>query len=79
MDRVETDLLRVIRARLRVTPELSSKITELNLDSIKTAEFLRELEDEFDITFDQDVFEVETVTDLAAYVRQRLARHSEKA
>ena len=67
MDRVETELVKVIHARLHATPELSSRITDLNLDSIKTADFLRELEDEFD----------ETVADLAAYIRARRAESSE--
>jgi acyl carrier protein len=79
MDRVETELLTAIRARLRITPKLSSKLTELNLDSLKTVEFLRELEDKFDVAFDQDVFELETVADLAAYIRARRTESSEKA
>jgi len=78
MDRVETELVRVIHTRLRTAPELSSRITELNLDSIKTADFLRALEDEFDVTFDQDVFEVETIADLAACIRALRAKHSEQ-
>lgn len=76
MDPVETELLRLMEARLRVTPELNSTLTELNLDSIKTADFLRELEFEFDVQFDQDVFELETVADLAAYIRGRLTETS---
>jgi len=76
MDRVETELLRLMEARLHVTPELSSSLNELNLDSIKTADFLRELEFEFDVQFDQDVFELETVSDLAAYIRERLTETS---
>ncbi len=76
MDRVETELVRFIEARLRVTPAMSSKLTELNLDSIKTADFLRELEFKFDVRFDQDVFELETVGDLAAYIREQLTETS---
>ena len=76
MDRVETKLLRLMDSRLRVTPELSSNLTDLNLDSIKTADFLRELEFEFEVQFDQDVFELETVGDLAAYIRERLTETS---
>ena len=76
MDRVETELVKLMEARLRVTPTLSSELTELNLDSIKTADFLRELEFEFDVTFDQDVFELDTVGDLAAYIRERVAETS---
>ncbi len=78
MDRVEAELLRVIHARYRITPDLSSRIADLNLDSIKTADFLRQLEDEFDVTFDQDVFEVETIADLATDIRGRLAESSEQ-
>lgn len=79
MDRVEAELLRVIHARYRITPDLSSNIADLNLDSIKIADFLRELEDEFDVAFDQDVFEVETIADLATDIRGRLAESSEQA
>jgi acyl carrier protein len=78
MDRVEAELLRVIHARYRITPDLSSKIADLNLDSIKIANFLRELEDEFDVAFDQDVFEVETIADLATDIRGRLAEFPEQ-
>ncbi len=78
MDRVETELLRLMETRLRVTPELNSTLTDLNLDSIKTADFLRELEFEFDVQFDQDVFELETVADLAVYIRARLTETSSR-
>ncbi|MDH3316723.1 MAG: acyl carrier protein [Gammaproteobacteria bacterium] len=77
MDSIETELIMVIEARLRVNTTVSSKISELNLDSIKTADFLSELEDEFDVRFDQDVFEVETIADLAAYIRERLRETSQ--
>ncbi len=76
MDRVETKLLKLMEARLGVAPDLSSNLTELNLDSIKTADFIRELEFDFDVQFDQDVFELETVGDLAAYIRERLTETS---
>ncbi len=78
MDRVETELLRLMETRLRVTPDLNSTLTDLNLDSIKTADFLRELEFEFDVQFDQDVFELETVADLAVYIRARLTETSSR-
>lgn len=79
MDRVETELVNFIKARLHVTPAMSSKLTELNLDSIKTADFLRELEFEFDVRFDQDVFELDTVGDLATYIRDRLTEPSRQS
>ncbi len=76
MDRVETELVKLMETRLHVTPAMTSKLTELNLDSIKTADFLRELEFKFDVQFDQEVFELETVADLAAYIRERLTETS---
>jgi acyl carrier protein len=76
MDRVETGLLRFIKARLWVTPAMSTKLTDLNLDSIKTADFFRELEVEFDVRFDRDVFGPDTVADPAAYVRERVTETS---
>lgn len=77
MDSVDTELIKAIETRLHVTATESSKISELNLDSIKTADFLSELEYEFDVRFDQDVFDVETVADLAAYIRERLPEPSQ--
>lgn len=77
MESIETELVKVIKSRLHVTAAISSKISELNLDSIKTADFLSELESEFDVRFDQDVFEVETIADLAEYIRDRLPETSE--
>lgn len=76
MDKTERKLLSVIESRLGVTPKLSAGISELDLDSIKIADFVRELEDEFGVRFDQDVFEVETIAELAAYIRVRLAESS---
>lgn len=78
MDRVETELIRLMGSRLRITPDLSSKLTELNLDSLKTADFLRELEYQFDVRFDQDVFELDTVGELVAYIRERLTEPSQQ-
>ncbi len=77
MESIETELVKVIKSRLHVNAAISSKISELNLDSIKTADFLSELESEFDVRFDQDVFEVETIADLAEYIRDRLPETSE--
>lgn len=78
MDRVETELIRLMESRLRITPDLSSKLTELNLNSLETADFLRELEYQFDVRFDQDVFELDTVGELAAYLRERLTEPSQQ-
>ncbi len=78
MDRTETRLVEVLNARLGVTPKLSSRISELNLDSLRIFELISELEYEFEARFDQDVLELETIADLAAYIRERQPETSQR-
>jgi len=71
VDEVETRLLEAIHAQLRASPALSDELASLGVDSIKMADFIMTIEEQFDIRVDQDIWDVETVGELAAYIRTR--------
>ena len=71
MDEVETRLLKAINARLGASPALPDELTSLGVDSVKMADFIIAIEERFDIRVDQDIWDVETVAELAAYIRTR--------
>jgi len=71
MDDVETRLLKGIDARLGASPALSDELASLGVDSVKMADFIMTIEEQFDIRVDQDIWDVETVGELAAYIRTR--------
>jgi acyl carrier protein len=71
MDDVEKQLLEAINARLRASPALSDELASLGVDSVKMADFIMTIEEQFDIRVDQDIWDVATVGELAAYIRTR--------
>ncbi len=71
MDEVETRLLEAINARLGASPALPDALTSLGVDSVKMADFIITIEEQFDIRVDQDIWDVNTVGELAAYIRTR--------
>jgi acyl carrier protein len=70
-DDVEAQLLKAISARLGASPALPDELASLGVDSVKMADFIMTIEEQFDIRVDQDIWDVETVGELAAYIRTR--------
>ncbi len=70
-DDVEAQLLKAISARLGASPALPDELASLGVDSVKMADFIMTIEAQFDIRVDQDIWDVETVGELAAYIRTR--------
>lgn len=69
-DAVEQRLLALIQERLGVTVEASDRLTSLGVDSLALMDFVADLEKEFGFRGDQDLFDLETVAELAAYIRE---------
>lgn len=69
-DRRETEahLIALFSERCGVSLTASADLSEIGIDSVAMAELLTELEDEFDVRVDQDIFEVDTISALAAYI-----------
>ncbi|MDX1514277.1 MAG: acyl carrier protein [Gammaproteobacteria bacterium] len=67
---IQTHLLELVRARVGVALTAQDDLARIGLDSLAMADLVRELEDEFGVRFDQDVFEVTTISDLAVYIER---------
>ena len=71
---IEQRLLETVRDRLRVEASLDDDLGRLGVDSVRLAGFVADLEDAFEFRADQDIFEVETLRGLAAYIEQQGGR-----
>jgi acyl carrier protein len=69
---VEGRLIETIHARLGSSPEITDPLSSLGVDSLRLAGFVSDLEEVFGIRADQDIFDVETVQELADYIRDRM-------
>jgi len=67
---VEQRLLALIQERLGVAIKASDRLTSLGVDSLALMDFVADLEKEFGFRGDQDLFDLETVAELAAYIRE---------
>lgn len=77
MDPTATELARLLQKRFRVTPEESTDLSTLGIDSLSMADFIGEIEEHFQIEVDQDIFEVATFGELSEYVQARLPESGE--
>ena len=64
-------LVAAVREHLRVAAELDSRLDSLGVDSVRLAGFVTDLEKTFDFRADQDIFDVETLAELADYIGER--------
>ncbi len=70
-DDVEGRLLASVHRRLGVEAAIGDRLDSLGVDSLRLADFVSDLEREFRIRADQDIFDVETLQELAHYIRAR--------
>jgi len=68
-DALERQLLELVGRRLGVEATPDTPLTGLGVDSLRLADFVVDLERHFDLDADQELFEVETLGELAAYIR----------
>lgn len=71
MDSIESKLIGKLGEKFGNEPELGDGLTFIGVDSVGMAEFTVEIENEFGITVSDEIFNVETVQELADYIRER--------
>ena len=71
MDDLEAKLVEAVADRTGSAPGLDDDLNRLGLDSVDMANFVREIEDRFHIRVDEEIFDVQTLEELARYIRER--------
>lgn len=71
MESIEQKIIDQIGQKFGQTPRLDDGLAYIGVDSVGMAELTFEIESEFGITVTDDIFHVETVQELADYVRDR--------
>ena len=69
-DEVKQRLMVLIQERLGVAVNASDQLTSLGVDSLALMDFVADLEKEFGFRADQDLFDLDTVAELADYIRE---------
>ena len=72
MESIEDKLLASLAEKFGARPELSDELAFIGVDSVGMAELTVEIEKDFGIRVQDDIVNVDTVQDLANYVRERL-------
>lgn len=70
MESIEEKLLSQLSAKFGGTPQLSDSLAIVGVDSVGMAELTVEIERDFAIRVDDQILNVDTVQELADYVRQ---------
>jgi acyl carrier protein len=73
VEQIETVLLQQLGEKFGGQPKLSDSLVLVGVDSVGMAELTFDIEKRFGIRVDDAVLEVDTVQDLADYIRQRQA------
>ena len=71
VDTIESVLLEKLAALFGGQPKLDDSLRLLGVDSVGMAELTFDIEKQFGIQVDDSVLDVDTVEELAAYIRQR--------
>ena len=71
VDKIETELLQKIANMFGGQPRLADSLMMVGVDSVGMAELTFDIEKHFGIRVDDTVLDVDTVQDLANYIRQR--------
>ncbi len=71
MDSIESKLVAQLARKFGQQPDLDDRLSYIGVDSVGMAELTVEIEREFGIKVAEDIFGVDTVRELAAYIRQR--------
>jgi acyl carrier protein len=73
VESIEDKLLASLTEKFGGTPELSDGLAFIGVDSVGMAELTVEIEKDFGIRVKDDIVGVDTVQELADYIRERLA------
>ena len=71
MDPIESEIIRVLKEEIGGDPQPTDALMDLGIDSLRMVDLASDLAARFGIEIDQDMFEVETIHDLAHYVRKK--------
>lgn len=71
MDTIENELVRQLREKFGGNPKLNDSLMLIGVDSVGMAELTLEIEKQFNVRVDDSILDVETVQELADYIRQR--------
>ena len=71
MDDIESKLTQAIASRYHREVDADTPLSSLGVDSMQMADLVGDIETRFGIAVDQDIFDAETVRQLAAYIRER--------
>lgn len=73
MDTIESVLLGQLAEKFGGQPQLSDSLILVGVDSVGMAELTFDIEKRFNILVDDGVLDVDTVQDLANYIREKQA------
>ncbi len=76
MESIEEKLLASLTNKFGGRPELSDGLAFIGVDSVGMAELTVEIEKDFGIRVKDDIVGVDTVQELADYIREQLEDHS---
>lgn len=71
MDTIEQALLENLREKFGGQPQLTDSLMLVGVDSVGMAELTFEIEKRFGIRIDDGVLEIDTVQELADYIRRK--------
>jgi acyl carrier protein len=73
VDTIESELVRQLSEKFGGHPKLDDSLLLIGVDSVGMAELTIEIEKQFNVRVDDSILDVQTVQELADYVRQRQA------
>jgi acyl carrier protein len=78
MNSIETEIMQALNAELGRDVHATDSLGSLGMDSLRMVKLATELERRFGFRVDEELLDVETVKELAAYVRSRSARSEDR-
>ncbi len=78
MNSIETEIMQALNAELGRDVHATDSLNSLGIDSLRMVQLAAELERRFEFRVDEELLDVETVEELAVYVRSRSARSEDR-
>lgn len=78
MESIEEILINSLGEKFGTRPELDDSLLLLGIDSVGMAELTYDIEQRFNISIDDTLLDVDTVQDLANYIRQKQRQQSDQ-
>lgn len=78
MKSIETEVIQTLNAELGRDVQATDTLDSLGVDSLRVVQLATELERRFEFRVDEELLDVETVKELAAYVRSRSVKSEDR-